>query len=483
MSGSTRQTRLSPVRWTALDTILVTLLTALAGALRFRGITSPGAFVFDEFYASDACLYVRGPHAHCLTDAEISMVHPPLGKWLIGIGIRMFDFTPGGWRVAPLVAGTLCVAVLYLLARRLLGSTLGASVAAGLLTFDLLHFVMSRSAMLDIFVVFFGLLSFLCLLYDRDRDFDTLRTPASPVTLLQRLRERRWLFGAGLAGGAAMASKWSGAYLLALVAVLAFLHGVARRGGEHRYRHTAREEGALLLVALVLVPAVVYMTSYAGVLDGRLLAWPWQDGSWAHAFVARQQLMLEHHTGPLYNHPYASPAWSWLLLKRPVLFYFHEPRSGGFQEILALGNPLVWWTGLLALAVATWRMLRQRSVLAPETIILAGFAAGYLPWLLITRREAFLYYVLPAVPFLCLALAHVVASISARVIRTIAIGGLVVASIGMFYFFRPILVGKTLSYWQWERRVLFKDCGLSPSDIPRKPITKLGTPIKGWCWL
>jgi len=474
-------TRLSGPHWTPLDTLVVTVLTALAGALRFRGITSPGAFVFDEFYASDACLYFRGPDANCLTDAEISMVHPPLAKWLIGLGIRAFDFTPAGWRVAPLIAGTLSVAVLYLLARRLLGSTLGASLAAGLLTFDFLHFVMSRTAMLDVFVVFFGLLSFLCLLYDRDRD--NASTPTASGPLLKRLGERRWLLAAGLAGGAAVAVKWSGVYLLATVAVLAFMHGAARHDGAHRYRRAARDEGVLLLMALVFVPAIVYVISYAGLLDGSLLAWPWQHGSWAQSFVARQQLMLEHHTGALYNHPYASPAWSWLLLKRPVLFYFHQTRSGGYQEILALGNPLVWWPGLLALAVVTWWLQRQRSILAPETIIIAGFVAGYIPWLLIMRQEAFLYYVLPAVPFLCLALGHVVASISARWIRALAIGGLAVASIGMFSFFRPILVGATLSYPEWERRIFFNECGLGSSEARKMPVTKASPTLTGWCWL
>jgi len=481
VSWPTWRTRLSGAHWTPLDTLLVTGLTALAGVLRFHGITKVRDLVFDEFYASDACLYVLGPHAHCFTDTEISIAHPPLGKWLIGVGIQVFGFNPAGWRVAPLVAGTLSIAVLYLLARRLLGSTLAASIAAGLLAFDFLHFVMSRTAMLDVFVVFFGLLSFVCLLYDRDHD--DARPAASRNLVVQRLRERPWLLGAGLAGGAAVACKWSGAYLLAAVAVLAFVHGAARRREAHRYWHVAREEGALLLIALVLLPAVVYVVSYAGNLDGRFLAWPWEHGSWAQAFVARQRLMLEHHTGALYTHPYSSPAWSWLLVKRPVLFYFHNLGGGSYQEILAFGNPLVWWPGLLALATTTWRLLRQRSVLAPETIIVACFAAGYVPWLLIARQEAFLYYVLPAVPFLCLALGHVVASVSARGLRAIAVGGLIVASIGAFSFFRPILVGTSLSYRQWERRILLRDCGLSVSDVPMKPVTRQVPPPAGWCWL
>jgi dolichyl-phosphate-mannose-protein mannosyltransferase len=416
-----------------------------------------------------------------LNTSEVSIAHPPLGKWLIGFGIRLFGFTPGGWRLAPLVAGTLSVAVLYVLARRLLGSTLAASLAAGLLAFDFLHFVMSRTAMLDVFVVFFGLLSFLCLLYDRDRV--GMGETASHSGVLEPFRERRWLLGAGLAGGAAIACKWSGVYLLAAVAVLAFMHGAARRREAHRYWRVAREEGVLLLIALLLLPIVVYIASYAGNLDGRLLAWPWQQGSWARAFLARQQLMLEHHTGVLYTHPYTSPAWSWWFIKRPVLFHFRDVPKGSYREILAFGNPLVWWLGLLSLATIAWRLLRRRSVLAPETVIVAGFVAGYLPWLLITRQEAFLYYVLPAVPFLCLALAQVVCSIPARAIRAIAVGGLFVASIGMFAFFRPILVGDSMSYRRWERRIWFRDCGPGASGIPLRPVTRQVSPPAGWCWI
>jgi len=482
LGGEPTRTSLAEARWHAIDTVLLAFLTALAGGLRFAGITAPRAFVFDEFYAADACLYMLGPNGHCRTTTEISVVHPPLGKWLIGAGIRLFGFTPGGWRVVPLVAGTLSVAVLYLLARRLLGSTLAASVAAGLLAFDFLHFVMSRTAMLDVFVVLFGLLSFLCLLYDRDQSEANRPVCRNPSP--HRLLARPWLLGAGIAGGAAVASKWSGGYLLAAVAVLAFANAAARRRDDaHRYRRVAREEGVQLLVALVLLPAVVYVLSYAGRLEGALLAWPWARGSWTHAFLTRQYLMFEHHTGSLFTHPYASPAWSWPFIKRPVLFYFQDLGGDGYQEILAFGNPLVWWTALLALAATTWRALRRRRVQAPETVVVAGFAAGYVPWLIVTRQEAFLYYLLPAVPFLYLALARVVAGISARKIRAITIGALVVASIGMFSFFRPVLVGSPLPYREWERRMFFMDCGPAVSDTHKAPVMRPMPPPAGWCWV
>jgi dolichyl-phosphate-mannose--protein O-mannosyl transferase len=371
---------------------------------------------------------VLGPQPQCAATTEISVVHPPLAKWLIGAGIQAFGFTPAGWRVAPLIAGTLTVAVLYLLARRLLQSTFAAVLASGLLAFDPLHYLMSRIAMLDAFVVFFGLSSFLCLVYDSSR-----RQPdglSHPDAWNARLFARPWLIGAGLAGGAATASKWSGGYLLLAVAMLAVLDRTVRaRAHQKSLWLTVRREAIPMFCALVLVPAVVYVSSFVGRVDGAFMTWPWTRGSWLHGLVERHAVALQHHTGALYTHPYMSPPWSWPLVKRPVLFYLHDVDSGHLQEILALGNPLVWWIGLAALGVIAWRMVRQPSVRWRHMVILSGFLAGYLPWFIITRRESFLYYFLPAVPFLYLGLAQVIASIRSRRARATAAVGLGAASI------------------------------------------------------
>jgi dolichyl-phosphate-mannose--protein O-mannosyl transferase len=91
-------------QWSRIDSVAVTAVSVLAGGLRLVGITQPGGFVFDEFYASDACLYVFGSDNRCLTTTEISVVHPPLAKWLIGVGIRVLGFSPAAWRLAPVIA-------------------------------------------------------------------------------------------------------------------------------------------------------------------------------------------------------------------------------------------------------------------------------------------------------------------------------------------------------------------------------------------
>src|SRR5688500_16503920 len=138
MGGSARYTEGGSVRrpareraaWTRLDLALVLFVTGIGAATRAVSLRTPAAFVFDEFYAADACLFVRGPGGLCRTTSEIGIVHPPLAKWLIGVGVQLFGFNSGGWRAASLVAGTLTVSLLYLIARRLLRSTLAAVVAS-----------------------------------------------------------------------------------------------------------------------------------------------------------------------------------------------------------------------------------------------------------------------------------------------------------------------------------------------------------------
>lgn len=136
-----------------MDWFALAFVTAGAGLIRLYRLTQPSFQVFDErTYVKDACFYVHADGRPPCFDQEVTTVHPPLGKWLIGWGIEATDFSAIGWRIAAAIAGTLTVALLYLLARRLLRSTPGALLASGLLAIDFLHFVQSRVGMPDVFV-------------------------------------------------------------------------------------------------------------------------------------------------------------------------------------------------------------------------------------------------------------------------------------------------------------------------------------------
>ena len=97
------------------------------------------------------------------------VVHPPVGKWMIAAGMWLFGpDNPFGWRFGAALTGTLSIFLLALIAQKLFRSlTLGA-VAGVLLAVDGHHLVMSRTSLLDIFLMFWILAAFGALLMDRD---------------------------------------------------------------------------------------------------------------------------------------------------------------------------------------------------------------------------------------------------------------------------------------------------------------------------
>ncbi len=447
-----------PRRLNRIDVLVVSILTIFGGIFRFVWLGTPNALVFDEtYYAKDACYYVKGAAKICGVEAEQTMVHPPLGKWLLSIGVKIFGYDSFGWRVMAAVAGTVTIIVLYMLAKRLLRSTLGAAMAAGLLTFDLLHLVQSRISMLDIFVPLFALTALLLLVTAKDRAA-VERSFILPLA------------GAGVALGAAVASKWAGVFFIPLALVLWLSWGI---GASRKGRGSA---GATILHAVLylgLLPIAVYVFTYVGRVDGSLLALPWNEGSFLRSVWDQQLSMLEFHANLTALHGYQSPAWSWPLVKRPVSYHF-DSGGGTYREIMALGSPIVWWTSLIALVYVGYAWIRRRG--ATEALIAGGFVFAYLPWLLqqTDRSATFLFYLLPAVPFMCLALGYVAVRLGSSIESRIAIGIFTTAAVASFMFFSPLVLGQPLSQPDWQKRILFEDC--------TKAEGYEGSPA-GWCWI
>ena len=137
--------------------------------------------------------------------------------WLFG------PDNPFGWRFGAALTGTLSIFLLALIAQKLFRSlTLGA-VAGVLLAVDGHHLVMSRTSLLDIFLMFWVLAAFGALLMDRDDGRRRLavrlgrQAAASPdgrPGLLQLasgpwLGIRWWRLAAGVCLGLAVGTKWS----------------------------------------------------------------------------------------------------------------------------------------------------------------------------------------------------------------------------------------------------------------------------------
>ncbi|WP_051966437.1 dolichyl-phosphate-mannose--protein mannosyltransferase [Kitasatospora mediocidica] len=445
------------------------LVTLLAGVLRFGHLGSPRAVVFDEtYYAKDAWSLLRygyegtwsagadvdllaRPQRIDLSAAPEFIAHPPVGKWLIALGEAVFGLTPFGWRFVPALLGTLSVLMLCRIGRRLLRSTWWGALAGLLLTFDGLHFVMSRTALLDIVLMFWVLAAFGCLLIDRDAFRARLASGDGSgggagggggwdeaVVSEDEQGSRPWRLAAGVCLGLACGTKWSGAYSLAAFGLLtvAWDVGAYRAAGAARpWRVALRRQAVPAFAALVPVAFATYLASWTGWLVGQGgYARDWavgQDlssigplGSWVPAplisLVHYHQEIWGFHLALSTPHRYQSDPLDWLLLTRPVSYFFRDSAGGSAacraegctREILALGTPLLWWTALVALGYLLHRLLRRRDWRAGA--VLAAVAAGYLPWFLYQGRTLFSFYTVAFVPFLCLAVAMLLADLAGR---------------------------------------------------------------------
>ena len=418
--------------------LIVPALLLLAAIPRLLGLGAPNQLMFDEaHYARDACVYVSSDG--CGVDRAENDEHPPLGKWMISLGIVMFGNEAFGWRIASALAGTASVLLLYLLGMQLTASVRTSFLAAALLALDPLHFVMSRIAMLDIFVPAFGLTALVGAMKVR-------RGSPSP---------QLWVFAVGVASGAAIATKWSGVVFMLLALVIL-----------GRSINTA--------AVVVGVAGAVYALSFIG-----------QVGS-VSEFLARQWDMWSFHTELSYRHPYTSPPWTWLTLKRPVAFFFGILDDGRYVEVLATGNPFVWGGAFLALGAAAWAWIEARAE-AIERLAVAGFAATFGLWLVfsVSRTAMFLFYMTSVLPFMYLALARAVARVRWRTVAAVASAAL------FFAFYLPIMTAGPLTEDQWDGRIIAEDC-LPPSadestfEMPR-PLVRAtpggAPPPDGWCWI
>lgn len=196
----------------ALGWLAPTLITLFAALLRLANLDHPHELAFDEtYYVKDAwSLWTLGYEgtwsdganaafnagdgdaiAAALDPEGSFVVHPPLGKWLIALGMAATGPTSSfGWRVAVAVLGSLSVLVLFFIAKALTRSLLAASIAGFLLAIDGLSIVMSRTALLDGILTFFILLGFLFVLYDRQRTIPESRRACLQSPARSRVRSR-----------------------------------------------------------------------------------------------------------------------------------------------------------------------------------------------------------------------------------------------------------------------------------------------------
>jgi dolichyl-phosphate-mannose--protein O-mannosyl transferase len=330
--------------------------------------------------------------------------------------------------------------------------------------------------------MFWVLAAFGALVVDRDHTRAALADAAAAGrTSAPRLGIRWWRLAAGVCLGLACASKWNGVWYVPAFAGLTIAWDIgARRAagfGGRRRTGSAVRDAAALVTALVVVPVLTYLATWSGWFatgSGYDRHWAAQHG--IHTPVISQlvslfeyhKAMLGFNTGLTTHHPYQSKPWTWLVMSRPVSYYWcpnsgpHPVCSNGkAQEVLAIGTPAIWWASILALLACLIWWLTRRDWRAGA--VLVGVIAGWLPWFAFADRTQFYFYAVTFVPFLVLAITLCLGLIigpAAAGSRRRAVGSAVAGAylLGVLYNFAymyPVLAAKVIPYSQWLARMWY----------------------------
>jgi dolichyl-phosphate-mannose-protein mannosyltransferase len=495
------------------------LVTLFGGFLRFYRLSSPKAVVFDEtYYVPDAnsilhhgveldhvnnvnnLLLAGDPNFYKLSNGRFIgevVAHPPLAKMMMAVGQWAFGLTPFGWRFSVALVGTLAILMTARIARRMTRSTMLGCVAGLLLALDGLELVLSRTAILDIFVMFWVLAAFGLLVIDRDQTQARLAEaaaadPDDPVGPKLGVRWLRVL--AGVCIGAAMASKWNGVWYIPAFGCLAIIWDLgARRAAGYRdwLAGGLRSEGRWLPVWFIAAPVATYTASWSGWFatnDGYDRNWAAQNGNhtpiWSviDSWYQDQHWMLQFGLGLTASQSYRSNPLGWLILARPISFYWNEPNANTCgshckaAEVLAIGTPAIWWGGTLALLFCLFWWL---SGFVGDLVfdrppvrdwragaVLLGVLAGWLPWIWYAwhdNRTEFYYYAVAFDPFLVIAIVLCLGLIigparaapARRGVGAVAAGAYVFVVLLNFAYIYPILTAQLIPYSSWLSRMWF----------------------------
>lgn len=381
---------------------MIWLILAFAFFTRIFNISYPSNFYFDEVYNAFTTLeFAKNNknayewfHTSPVIGTAYGWTHPPLAKLIDVLGILAFGPNAFGWRIVNVFLGVGIIFLIYKISQHLLMSEKYALLAAALASLDGLLLVQSRINMNDIVATFFILLCFYVFI------------------IYQKHQTRLVLFGFGLTLGLLLATKWTGLYALAFFGTWIGWQNL-----------TKIRKWPAILIALIFVPATVYLLSYSQYF---ILGGTWQN------FWELQRQMWWYNTTLKATHTYQSSWWTWPFMLRPV-WYFVDYQKDSIANIYALGNPLLWWLGIPAILYTLFAAIKIKSWRL--WLIIAGYSIFWLPWAR-APRIMFLYHFLPSIPFLCIAFAYTLS----RLPRSLTLISIFLCLISFMYFY-PQWVG------------------------------------------
>lgn len=350
--------------------VLILILIFSFGTKIWR-LANPDAYIFDEIYSGyTAEQYAKGNVKAFVWDFPAdegfayNWDHPPLGREIMASSMKIFGINSFTRRIVPMIAGVLLSFVVFKIGVLLFPkSTFIGLSAAFLVSCEGLLFSLSRIGLVDTMLTLFITTSIYFLL-------------------------KKEYFWSAIFWGMASSCKWTGVFLISYIGIVLILQKKWKRN--------------LILinfldiykkaVLYILVGIGVYLLSYIPVFVNFGFS----------KFIEIQKQAYWYHSRLSATHPAQSPALSWPLNLKPVWFWV-DYKEDTIANIYALGNPLIFWTGILAIIFCLVLAIKNKDKKL-WFIVLAYFTC-WIQWVF-SPRIMFLYHYLPAIPFLCLAIAY-----------------------------------------------------------------------------
>lgn len=440
-------------------------------------VTFRSGTYFDEIY------HARTAYEMIHEDYNYENTHPPLGKYIISIGIRIFGMNPFGWRIMGVLFGIGMLPFLYFFGRRLFrGKTWAAGLLTFLFAFDFMHFTQTRIATIDVYGTFFIVAMFFFMYwYSQMSFYDTpLRKTFVPLGL------------SAVMMGLGCASKWTAVYAAAGLAIFFF----AIMGWRYyEYRQAKKDpEGetagishsyvlevfskkllwtlAFCVLFFIVIAGTIYICSYIPFSDGcegniarfssRLADTSRPVGGLYRSVIEflqnhqnavtetigkmlrNQDAMYTYHSELDATHPFQS-AWNeWPIMLRPMYYYCQTLTNGLKEGISAFGNPLIWWAGIPAFFYMVYLTIKEEDRTA--LFLVFAYLVQYVPWMGI-ERCTFSYHYFPSVPFITMMIVYIMVRLVRRNPKWFKwVLVYAAAAFVLFLLFYPVLSGQEVTY-------------------------------------
>eukprot|EP00824_Muranothrix_gubernata_P018975 TRINITY_DN38486_c0_g1_i1.p1 TRINITY_DN38486_c0_g1~~TRINITY_DN38486_c0_g1_i1.p1 ORF type:complete len:572 (-),score=118.33 TRINITY_DN38486_c0_g1_i1:47-1735(-) len=429
-----------------IDGVVMVALFVAGLFTRFSGLSHPSEVVFDE-------VHFGGFTNNYLTRRYFFDIHPPFGKLMLALAGYLTGYNaelnfknigdpydldnlcsvpatflplwqvPCFWvlRFTPALTGSLLVPVTYLAARQIVSSRVTAVLGASMVLFDLSLLTVNRMILTDSWM-FLGHGVALWL------SFRTWR---------QRPLSCSWyayLYLSAVFLGMTTSVKWTGLSVVGAVGLRHLIY-VFELSSKLRWHKVLQAFLSYALVGAIIVG--FYLTCWYLHFEVGNHTGPnddWHDepflatlvGTEAYekyhgptpGFLERTRIvhekMLWANAGIDTPHPWGTRWYTWPLLEKGLNCWLKHPdgHNDTLQLVYMMGNPLVWWLGLLGplgWLIVTMRLLlrggslaaRDRTYVFTGLFLWIGWLANFMPYALITR-VCFIYHYIPSFLYLTL---------------------------------------------------------------------------------